>query len=98
MTDETTTGAPRRRPDASMSLLTDVLLNPVDSGYAEAAARRHASETSGNSAAGAEPRRRHVWLAICLAALGVLLATAAAQVRDRAPAVARTNQALLAEI
>jgi uncharacterized protein YlxW (UPF0749 family) len=95
MTDQPSTGVTPRRPDASMSLLTDVLFNPLDPGYAEAAARR--TDDDGNGSL--PPRgRRAMWLALCLAALGVLLATAAAQVRDRAPAVARTNQQLLEEI
>lgn len=98
MTDEPTTGARPRRPDASMSLLTDVLFNPLDPGYAQAAARRgHADADKFGSPT--EPRRsRGVWLGVCLAALGVLVATAAAQVRDRAPSVARANQELLEEI
>ena len=91
-------GARPRRPDASMSLLTDVLFNPLDPGYAQAAARRgHADADKFSSPT--EPRRsRGVWLGVCLAALGVLVATAAAQVRDRAPSVARANQELLEEI
>jgi uncharacterized protein YlxW (UPF0749 family) len=97
MADETTTGAPARRPDASMSLLTDLLSNPVDAGYAEAAARRR-TDSAGDDASPSQPRRRGVTFALCLVALGVLLAAAAAQVRDRAPSVARTNQALLEEI
>lgn len=98
MTDETTTGASARRPDASMSLLTDVLFNPVDPGYAEAAARRRAIDPADDTAPSGPPRRRGIALALCLVALGVLLAAAAAQVRDRAPSVARANQALLEEI
>jgi uncharacterized protein YlxW (UPF0749 family) len=98
MTDETTTAASPRRPDASMSLLTDLLFHPIDPGYAEAAERRRTRDELPDGAAPQGPRRRGVWLAVCLAALGVLLATAAAQVRDRAPSVARTNQALLEEI
>jgi uncharacterized protein YlxW (UPF0749 family) len=98
MPDETTTAAAPRRPDASMSLLTDLLFHPIDPGYAEAAERRRTRDELPDTAAPQGPRRRGVWLAVCLAALGVLLATAAAQVRDRAPSVAHTNQALLEEI
>jgi uncharacterized protein YlxW (UPF0749 family) len=97
MTDETTTAPSSRRPDASMSLLTDLLFHPIDPGYAEAAERRRAREQSDEDPP-QRPRRRGLWLAVCLAALGVLLATAAAQVQDRAPSVARANQALLEEI
>ncbi len=109
MTDETTTtvAPPRRpdasvsrprRPDASMSLLTNLLFNPVDPGYAETAARRRAIHQNAGDTPSRRPRLPGIWLAVCLAALGILLATAAAQVRDRAPSVARTNQALLEEI
>jgi uncharacterized protein YlxW (UPF0749 family) len=100
MTDKPTMGAPARRPDASMSLLTDVLFNPLDPGYAQAAARRaHADADADKNSSPTEPRRRRgLWLGVCLAALGVLVATAAAQVRDRAPSVARANQELLEEI
>jgi uncharacterized protein YlxW (UPF0749 family) len=80
-----------------MSLLTDLLFHPIDPGYAEAAERRRAREQSDEDPP-QRPPRRGLWLAVCLAALGILLATAAAQVRDRAPSVARTNQALLEEI
>jgi uncharacterized protein YlxW (UPF0749 family) len=98
MTDETTTGASARRPDASMSLLTDLLFNPVDPGYAETAARRRTADQVDDSAPPGRPRRRGFSLALSLVALGVLLAAAAAQVQDRAPSVARANQALLEEI
>jgi uncharacterized protein YlxW (UPF0749 family) len=97
MTDETPPGASSRRPDASMSLLTDLLFNPLDPGYADAAARRRVDEP-GDTTPLERPRRRGITLALCLVALGVLLAAAAAQVRDRAPSVARANQALLTEI
>jgi uncharacterized protein YlxW (UPF0749 family) len=96
MTDETTTAASARRPDASMSLLTDLVFNPIDPGYAAAAERRRARDQLPDPPPPHD--RRRVWLVVCLAALGVLLATAAAQVRDRAPSVARTNQELLEEI
>jgi uncharacterized protein YlxW (UPF0749 family) len=81
-----------------MSLLTDVLFNPVDPGYAQAAARRGHAGADKNSSRTEPRRRRGVWLGVCLAALGVLVATAGAQVRDRAPSVARANQELLEEI
>jgi uncharacterized protein YlxW (UPF0749 family) len=78
------------RPDASMSLLTNLLEHSLDEGYAEAAARR---------AAGRGRPSRNGWvLAAGLVMIGLLLATAALQVRNRAPAAAQTRDALTAEI
>jgi uncharacterized protein YlxW (UPF0749 family) len=62
----------------------------LDEGYAEAAARR---------AAGEAPPSRPGWvLAAGLVMIGLLLATAALQVRDRAPAAAQARDALTGEI
>ena|SRR5215210_2703915 len=78
------------RPDASMSLLTNMMDHSLDEGYAEAAARR---------ATGHAPPSRPGWvLAAGLVMIGLLLATAALQVRDRAPAAAQARDALTAEI
>src|SRR5687768_15314973 len=78
------------RPDASMSLLTNLIENSLDEGYAEAAARRDPG--SGSSG-------RNGWvLAVGVAMIGLLLATAAAQVRERAPGAAQARDALTAEI
>ena len=78
------------RPDASMSLLTNLIEHSLDEGYAEAAARREA---------GAAPPSRPGWmLAAGLVMIGLLLATAALQVRDRAPATAQARDALTGEI
>lgn len=74
-----------------MSLLTSLIDNALDEGYAEAAARREAAPdgTSG----------RNGWvLAGGLVMIGLLFATAAAQARDRAPAAAQARDALTAEI
>jgi uncharacterized protein YlxW (UPF0749 family) len=78
------------RPDASMSLLTNLIENSLDEGYAEAAARRDpGSPSTGRSG----------WvLAAGVALIGLLLATAAAQVRERAPGAAEARDALAAEI
>ncbi len=78
------------RPDASMSLLTNLIEHSLDEGYAEAAARRAAGE--------APPSRRGWMLAAGLVMIGLLLATAALQVRDRAPAAAQARDALTGEI
>lgn len=78
------------RPDASMSLLTNLLEHSLDEGYAEAAARREAG--------GAPPSRGGWVLALGVVMIGLLLATAALQVRNRAPAAAQAREALTTEI
>ena len=80
------------RYDASMSLLTNLMDNSLDEGYAQAAARRPA---------GAGPRdwRRPGWLLLVgLLAVGLLLATAAAQACARASSTAETRSALVREV
>ncbi len=85
-----TRGESPPRPDASMSLLTNLMDNSLDEGYAEAAARRNGAEGS---------RWRPSWvLGAGLVVVGALLATAAAQVRDRAPASIEARTALAAEV
>lgn len=79
---------PRR--DASMVLLTSLGEDSLDAGYARAAARRRQ---------GAPPvRYGRVILASGLVAIGLLLTTAAAQARDRAPATAQARSELVTEI
>lgn len=79
---------PRR--DASMVLLTSLGEDSLDAGYARAAARRMQ---------GAPPARYgRVILASGLVAIGLLLTTAAAQARDRAPATAQARSELVTEI
>ena len=81
-----------RRYDASMSLLTNLMDHSLDEGYAEAAARRPATDA---------PRdwRRPGWLLLAgLLAVGLLLSTAAAQARDRASSTAEARTALVGEI
>lgn len=71
-----------------MLVLTDLMRHSLDEGYAEAAARRPAGS-----------RSRPTWLlAGGLLAVGLLLATAAAQTRDRAPVAAQARTALVEEI
>ena len=73
-----------------MLLLTSLVEDSLDDGYARAAARR---------AAGEPPARYGpVLLAVGLVAVGLLLATAAVQTRDRAAATAEARDALTAEI
>lgn len=78
-------------PPSSMSLLHDLMAHTLDAGYGDAAARRRREPT---------PQRRHRALlpGIALVLVGLLLATAAAQVRSRAPAAARARAALAAEV
>jgi len=76
-----------RRPDASMSLLTDLMSNASEEAYAQKASR-----------GGPQGRGRSPVLVVGLAALGLLLVVAGVQVRDRAPAVAATRQKLIDEI
>lgn len=80
---------PTRRVD-SMLLLRDLVEESLDEGYARAAARR---------AAGDRPPRAQVWvLAAGLLAVGLLLATAFAQTRERAGSTAQARDQLVAEI
>jgi uncharacterized protein YlxW (UPF0749 family) len=90
MADVPTTEPGTGRRDASMVLLTNLIEDSLDQGYARAAARRSAGDDPG-------PRRPWV-LPVGLLAVGLLLATAAAQTRDRASAVAEARTALVAEI
>lgn len=73
-----------------MVLLTSLVEDSLDDGYARAAARR----SQGAPAA----RYGRVILMAGLLAIGLLLATAAAQTRDRATATAQARTALASEI
>lgn len=81
---------PRLPRDASMLLLSSLVEDSLDQGYARAAARR--AET------GQPPQRAVVLLAIGLLAVGLLLATAAAQARGRSSTTAAAGAALAAEV
>lgn len=77
------------RPDASMSLLTDLMERSLDDGYADAALRR---DSDGAARTGG-------WvLLVGLLALGLLLSTAAAQARNRASSAEQARTALAADI
>ncbi|RMI41240.1 DUF881 domain-containing protein [Streptomyces triticirhizae] len=86
--------APRARPDASMSLLTTVMSNTLDEGYAEAAARRR---ESGRSELPRSTRAR-LWLACGLVLTGVVVTLGAAQAREAAPTVAKEREELLERV
>jgi uncharacterized protein YlxW (UPF0749 family) len=80
---------PARR-DASMLLLTSLVEDSLDDGYARAAARRAAGEPP--------PRHGRALLVAGLVAVGLLLTTAAVQTRERAGATAEARDAVTAEI
>ena len=99
--DPTSTPVRAARPDASMSLLVDLMEHPLDEGYAEAAARRRSAE--GSAGGGVRPtsrrdRRVHLLFAGFLVLVGALLATALVQARTAAPATARAREALVERI
>ena len=66
--------APDRRPDASMSLLADLQAHSMDDGYAARGARRRAGPVTG---------------LVVTALLGLLVSTAALDIRERQGATAR---------
>lgn len=76
-----------------LALLTSLLNNHLDPGYAEAAARR--ADGAGGPPPG--PRRR-VGTALVLLLVGVVLAVAFEQTRARAPDSARTQAALAKDV
>ena len=86
---------PRRpRPDASMSLLTNVMDHSLDDGSAEAAARRAADGTAG------VPRtlKAKLGLAAGLVLAALVVTVGAAQAREDAPVVAKEREELIDRI
>ncbi|MFI8130423.1 DUF881 domain-containing protein [Streptomyces diastaticus] len=86
---------PRRpRPDASMSLLTNVMDHSLDDGYAEAAARRAADGTAG------VPRtlKAKLGLGAGLVLAALVVTVGAAQAREDAPVVAKEREELIDRI
>ncbi|WP_392969873.1 DUF881 domain-containing protein [Streptomyces sp. LN245] len=84
--------APRpSRPDASMSLLTNVMDHSLDEGYAEAAARKEAE------GAGGLPKtvRAKLALAADLVLAALVVTVGAANARLAAPVVAKERQELI---
>ncbi|WP_432186710.1 DUF881 domain-containing protein [Streptomyces sp. Tue6028] len=84
--------APRpSRPDASMSLLTNVMDHSLDDGYAEAAARKQAED------AGGMPKtvRAKLGLAAGLVLAALVVTVGAANARIAAPVVAKERQELI---
>ncbi|MBD0737712.1 hypothetical protein BGM09_31005 [Streptomyces sp. CBMA29] len=87
-------GAARRRPDASMSLLTNVMEHSLDDGYAEAAARRGEVGTS------RLPKRLSgkLGLAAGLVLAAIVVTVGAAQTRVAAPTEAKERQKLIDQV
>ncbi|MCP9946557.1 DUF881 domain-containing protein [Streptomyces somaliensis] len=87
------TASPPPRPDASMSLLTNVTDHALDDGYAEAAARRAAE-------GGGLPRtlRARLGLAAGLVLAAAVVTLGAAQTRVSAPVVAKEREELIDRI
>ncbi|MFI7502647.1 DUF881 domain-containing protein [Streptomyces sp. NPDC049687] len=88
------TPARTSRPDASMSLLTNVMDHSLDDGYAEAAARKQAE------GAGGLPRtlRAKLGLAAGLVLAALVVTVGAAQARIAAPVVAKEREELIDRI
>ncbi|MGW1750454.1 DUF881 domain-containing protein [Streptomyces sp. NPDC002092] len=82
------------RPDASMSLLTNVMDHSLDDGYAEAAARKKAAGD------GALPKtlRARLGLAAGLVLAALVVTVGAAQARVAAPVVAKEREELINRI
>ncbi|MFD4974154.1 DUF881 domain-containing protein [Streptomyces sp. NPDC058424] len=82
------------RPDASMSLITNVMDHSLDDGYAEAAARKKAVGESGMP----KTVRAKLGLAGGLVLAGLVVTVGAAQARVAAPVVAKERQELIDRI
>ncbi|MEV5439743.1 DUF881 domain-containing protein [Streptomyces sp. NPDC052682] len=82
------------RPDASMSLLTNVMDHSLDDGYAEAAARKKAAGEGGLP----KTLRAKLGFAAGLVLAGLVVTVGAAQARVAAPTVAKERQELIDRI
>ncbi|WP_079138039.1 DUF881 domain-containing protein [Streptomyces sp. PTY087I2] len=88
------TAPPSARPDASMSLLNNVMDHSLDEGYAEAAARREADGSAGL------PRtlKSKLGLAAGLVVAALVVTLGAAEARISAPVVAKEREELIDRI
>ncbi|MFJ9640735.1 DUF881 domain-containing protein [Streptomyces sp. NPDC101178] len=88
------TSSPPARPDASMSLLNNVMDHSLDEGYAEASARRKADGSAGL------PRtlKSKLWLAAGLVVAALVVTLGAAEARVSAPVVAKEREELIDRI
>ncbi|WP_217209679.1 DUF881 domain-containing protein [Streptomyces sp. AC550_RSS872] len=82
------------RPDASMSLLTNVMDHSLDDGYAEAAARKKAAGEGGLP----KTLRAKLGLAAGLVLAALVVTVGAAQARVAAPVVAKEREELVDRI
>ncbi|MER6606020.1 DUF881 domain-containing protein [Streptomyces sp. NPDC000927] len=94
MSQQTPDRSTPARPDASMSLLTNVMDHSLDDGYAEASARRRADGAAGM------PRRLRskLGLAACLVLAALVVTLGAAQARVSAPVLAKEREELIDRI
>ncbi|MFI8830232.1 DUF881 domain-containing protein [Streptomyces afghaniensis] len=83
-----------RRPDASMSLITNVMDHSLDDGYAEAAERKKAAGDGGMP----KTLRAKLGLAAGLVLAALVVTVGAAQARVAAPVVAKERQELVDRI
>ncbi|WP_189817382.1 DUF881 domain-containing protein [Streptomyces olivaceoviridis] len=83
-----------QRPDASMSLITNVMDHSLDDGYAEAAARRKSEGEGGLP----KTLRAKLGLAAGLVLTALVVTVGAAQARVTAPVVAKERQELIDRI
>ncbi|MET9523916.1 DUF881 domain-containing protein [Streptomyces coeruleorubidus] len=83
-----------RRPDASMTLLTNVMDHSLDDGYAEAAARKKAAGDAGMP----KTLRAKLGLAAGLVLAALVVTVGAAQARVAAPVVAKEREELVDRI
>ncbi|MFD5130346.1 DUF881 domain-containing protein [Streptomyces olindensis] len=88
------TPARPRRPDASMSLITNVMDHSLDDGYAEAAARKKAAGDGGMP----KTLRAKLGLAVGLVLAALVVTVGAAQARVAAPVVAKEREELVDRI
>lgn len=86
-------GERARRPDASMTLLNEVMERPLDPGYAEEAARQAAAREAGTL----RPRRRSTWFGVTVLAVCLGLAITAATHQLRVPMAGGSDTRALLE-
>jgi uncharacterized protein YlxW (UPF0749 family) len=86
----------KARPDASMTLLVEVMERPLDPGYAEAAARRRAAHDAGRTARRSKPGA--VLVALVGVVLGIVTVTAAQALRAPQESIAAARALLEEEI
>ncbi|MEN3586339.1 DUF881 domain-containing protein [Streptomyces sp. ZYX-F-203] len=91
--DRSTSARPAR-PDASMSLLTNVMDHSLDDGYAEAAARRRAEVPGGLP----KTLRAKLGLSVGLVLAALVVTVGAAQARVAAPMIAKEREELIDRI